>query len=114
MGGLFEGQGGFVLCALQCGIKPLWSSEIEPHAVAVLRKHFGDEEMGIEGDWRNYLCGDAMQIISLRGVVKCRTMIPYPEEVVKLMRKAGYSVRNVPDKPEKKEKQKNGLHRSET
>lgn len=55
-----------------------------------------------------------MQIISLRGVVKCRTMIPYPEEVVKLMRKAGYSVRNVPDKPEKKEKQKNGLHRSET
>ncbi len=55
MGGLFEGQGGFVLCALQCGIKPLWSSEIEKHAVAVLRKHFGDEEMGVEGDWREYI-----------------------------------------------------------
>lgn len=55
MGGLFEGQGGFVLCALQCGIKPLWSSEIEPHAVAVLRRHFGDEDMGIKGDWREYL-----------------------------------------------------------
>lgn len=43
-----------------------------------------------------------MQIISLRGVVKCRTTVPYSEEIVQIMRKAGYSVRNVPDKPVKK------------
>ena len=30
-------------------------SEIEKHAVAVARKHFGDEEAGIEGDVRSYL-----------------------------------------------------------
>lgn len=43
-----------------------------------------------------------MQIISLHGVVKCRAPVPYPDEIVKQMRKAGYSVRNVPDKPAKK------------
>lgn len=50
VGGLFEGQGGFTLCALEAGIKPKWSSEVEKNAVSVLRKHFGDMEMDIEGD----------------------------------------------------------------
>ena len=50
LGGLFEGQGGFTLCALEAGIKPKWSSEVEKNAVSVLRKHFGDMEMDIEGD----------------------------------------------------------------
>jgi len=44
---------------------------------------------------------DGMQIISLHGVVKCRTTTPYPDEIIKQMKKAGYSVRNVPDKEEK-------------
>ena len=52
LGGLFEGQGGFTLCALEAGIKPKWSSEVEKNAVSVLRKHFGDMEMAIEGDLR--------------------------------------------------------------
>lgn len=47
-----------------------------------------------------------MQIISLHGVVKCRAPVPYPDEIVKQMRKAGYSVRNVPDKPAKREGRK--------
>lgn len=55
MGSLFDGQGGFVLCGLEGGIKTLWVSEIEKHATAVTRYHFGDEDMGIEGDWREYL-----------------------------------------------------------
>ncbi len=55
LGSLFDGQSGFPLCAVEVGIKPVWSSEIEKHAVAVARYHFGDEEMGLEGDWRKYL-----------------------------------------------------------
>ena len=55
LGSLFDGQGGFPLCALECGVKTLWTSEIEKNAVAVTRFHFGDEDMGIEGEWRNYL-----------------------------------------------------------
>ena len=55
LGSLFDGQGGFPLCALKCGVKTLWTSEIEKNAVAVTRFHFGDDDMGVEGDWRNYL-----------------------------------------------------------
>lgn len=47
-----------------------------------------------------------MQIISLHGVVKCRATTPYPDEIIKQMKKAGYSVRNVPDKPAKRERRK--------
>lgn len=50
LGSLFDGQGGFPLCGLECGIKTLWASDIEKHAVAVTRYHFGDEDMGIRGD----------------------------------------------------------------
>lgn len=30
MGSLFDGIGGFPLAAVRAGIKPVWSSEIEP------------------------------------------------------------------------------------
>lgn len=55
LGSLFDGQGGFPLCAIEVGIKPVWASEIEKNAVAVTRYHFGDEDMGVEGDWRQYV-----------------------------------------------------------
>ena len=40
LGSLFDGQGGFPLCAVEVGIKPVWASEIEKHAIAVTRYHF--------------------------------------------------------------------------
>lgn len=53
MGSLFDGIGGFPLTALRSGIKPLWASEIEAFPIAVCKKHFGDEDAGIEGDvWK--------------------------------------------------------------
>ena len=33
------------------------------------------------------------QIISLNGVVKCVTTVPYSESVVKAMKKAGYKIK---------------------
>lgn len=33
------------------------------------------------------------QIISKDGVIKCTTTIPYPPEIVKQMKKAGYKVK---------------------
>lgn len=57
LGSLFSGQGSFELIWEQLnGVgSALWSSEIEKSAVAVSRKHFGDEEMGVEGDVRQFL-----------------------------------------------------------
>ena len=55
LGSLFDGQGSFPLAWMRLGNKAVWSSEIEKHAAAVARKHFGDEEAGIEGDVRSYL-----------------------------------------------------------
>ena len=55
MGSLFDGIGGFPLTALRSGIKPLWASEIEAFPIAVVKKHFGDEDAGIEGDVWKYL-----------------------------------------------------------
>lgn len=43
MGSLFDGQGGFPLCGAESGIRTLWASEIEKHAVAVTRYRFGEE-----------------------------------------------------------------------
>lgn len=45
MGGLFSGQGGFELCWEEVNGPGTarWSSEIEPHAVAVMRLHFPEE-----------------------------------------------------------------------
>lgn len=57
MGSLFDGIGGFPLCAMECGITPLWASEIEAFPIAVTKKHFGDENAGIEGDVWEFLKG---------------------------------------------------------
>ena len=57
LGSLFDGIGGFPLCWERCnGIGTArWASEIEEFPMAVTRKHFGDEDMGIEGDIRQFI-----------------------------------------------------------
>lgn len=57
MGSLFSGIGGFDLCWIRCnGTKSvLWESEVNDFCIAVCKKHFGDEDAGIEGDVKNYL-----------------------------------------------------------
>lgn len=57
LGSLFDGIGGFPLCWERCnGVgSARWASEIEEYPMAVTRKHFGDEDLGIEGDIREYL-----------------------------------------------------------
>lgn len=48
LGSLFDGSGGFPLSAISCGIKPIWSSEVEPFPIRVTQKnlpqvkHLGD------------------------------------------------------------------------
>ena len=57
LGSLFDGISGFPLAwARHNGPESCrWSSEIEEFPMAVCKKHFGDEEAGIEGDIRSYL-----------------------------------------------------------
>lgn len=43
IGSLFDGQGGFPLCAQDVGAIPVWSSEIEKNAVAVLKYHWPED-----------------------------------------------------------------------
>ena len=43
VGSLFAGQGGFELCAQEVGAVPVWSSEIEKNAQAVLKYHWPEE-----------------------------------------------------------------------
>ena len=43
------------------------------------------------------------QIISRAGVVVCVTSVPYPADIVKDMKKAGYKVVEVKDKEGKKD-----------
>lgn len=45
LGSLFDGQSGFILCGLEAGMKPIWSSEIEKNAVAVAKYHFPEEDV---------------------------------------------------------------------
>ncbi len=48
LGSLFDGIGGFPLCAALSGITPIWAAEIDPVCVAVTKqrfpnmKHLGD------------------------------------------------------------------------
>ena len=42
LGSLFDGIGGFPYAAQLEGIKPVWASEIVPHAVSVAKRHFPD------------------------------------------------------------------------
>lgn len=40
LGSLFDGIGGFPLCAEKNKIKTLWASEINPFPIAVSKQHF--------------------------------------------------------------------------
>ena len=57
MGSLFSGIGGFDLAWVRFNGSDsvLWSSEIEEFPIAVMKKHFGDEDAGIIGDIKEYL-----------------------------------------------------------
>lgn len=57
LGSLFDGIAGFPLAwARYNGAENCrWASEIEEFPIAVCKKHFGDEDEGIEGDIKEYL-----------------------------------------------------------
>ena len=55
MGSLFSGVGAFELAFLKSGAKPVFASEVDDYPIAVCKKHFGDEDEGIEGDVWQYL-----------------------------------------------------------
>lgn len=55
MASLFDGISGFCLCYARHGTTPVWSSEIEEFPIAVAKRHFGDDEKGIKGDYEQYL-----------------------------------------------------------
>ena len=44
LGSLFSGSGGFELAGVMAGMKPVWSSEIEPFPILVTTTHFPDME----------------------------------------------------------------------
>ena len=55
LGSLFDGIGGFPLAWVRCNgtDSVLWTSEIEEFPIAVVKRHFGDEES--KGDIAEYL-----------------------------------------------------------
>lgn len=55
MASLFDGISGFCLVFARAGVRPLFSSEIEEFPIAVAKKHFGDDDLGLEGDYERYL-----------------------------------------------------------
>lgn len=57
MASLFDGIGGFTLIWTQLNGRNSvrWVSEIEPFPIAVTRRHFGDEDKEIVGDYQKYL-----------------------------------------------------------
>lgn len=55
MASLFDGISGFCLAFARAGAKPVFSSEIEEFPIAVAKKHFGDDDLGLEGDYERYL-----------------------------------------------------------
>lgn len=55
MASLFDGISGFCLAFARAGVKPIFSSEIEEFPIAVAKKHFGDDDLGLEGDYERYL-----------------------------------------------------------
>ena len=42
LGSLFDGIGGFCLAGQMAGIKPVWTSEIEPFPIRVTERRFPD------------------------------------------------------------------------
>lgn len=59
LGSLFDGIGGFPLCwaEIHGAENCRWASEIEPFPIAVVKRHFGDEDAGIVGDLDEFLRG---------------------------------------------------------
>lgn len=57
LGSLFDGIGGFPLIWAQInGVHNCrWASEIEEFPIAVTKRHFGDEDAGIEGDFWKFM-----------------------------------------------------------
>ncbi len=55
MASLFDGISGFCLVYKRCGCEPKWSSEVEEFCIAVCKRHFGDEDEGLEGDLEKFL-----------------------------------------------------------
>lgn len=57
LGSLFDGIGGFDLCwaEIHGAENCRWSSEIEQFPIAVVKRHFGDEDAGIVGDVYKFL-----------------------------------------------------------
>ena len=51
LGSLFDGIGGWLSSAIDYGIKPLWSSEVERFPLAVTKHHYPDVQQ--VGDIRN-------------------------------------------------------------
>ena len=49
MASLFDGIGGFALVFKECGVEPVWASEVEEFCIAVTKKHFPDAEEMKEG-----------------------------------------------------------------
>ena len=64
LGSLFDGISGFPLCwgKINGPMSCRWASEIEPFPSAVCRQHFGDEDLGIEGDFYQAIQGKTMTI----------------------------------------------------
>lgn len=63
LGSLFDGIGGFPLCwaEIHGAENCRWSSEIEPFPIAVVKRHFGDEDAGISGDLDEFLRGPVVR-----------------------------------------------------
>lgn len=57
LGSLFDGIGGFPLCwaEIHGAENCRWSSEIEPFPIAVVKRHFGDEDADVVGDIDKFL-----------------------------------------------------------
>ena len=60
LGSLFDGIAGFPLCwaEIHGAENCRWSSEIEQFPIAVIKRHFGDEDAGIVGDVDKFLKGE--------------------------------------------------------
>ena len=62
LGSLFDGIGGFPLCwaEIHGAENCRWASEIEQFPIAVVKRHFGDEDAGIVGDVDKFLKGETV------------------------------------------------------
>lgn len=63
LGSLFDGIGGFCVCfgSIYGFDRCKWVSEIEPFCIAVVKKHFGDEDINKEGDYEGIFGRDSKE-----------------------------------------------------